>query len=162
MKLRTISLFAILLLVVFGTAAQSISEDDLSFDFLKWHYQKYPNATNNDWTKITKGGTDYIYVNFEFDGTKRAVTYLESGHRVKERIKYDKEAIPTSTLTELEQRFEKFKIEEFQQLNLYAGVKLQDSFYTMNVKVKKDTYILYFDENLGEIESPSPQLMSSL
>ncbi len=151
-------------LFVLPLSAQRISEDDLSFDFLKWHYAKYPGAEENVWTKIKKDGAELMYVEFAFEGTKRSVTYTLAGQRLKERIKYDGAKIPNSAKTFLSGKFqgEKYKVDEFQKLVLFEGTKAVDSFYSMEIKVKKDLYVLYFDDNLSPIKSPTPQLLSSL
>ncbi len=161
---RFFPVFVFSLCLIANASAQKVEEEDLSFDFLKWHYVKYPGAEAKQWTKIKKDGADFVYVEFSFEGQDYSVTYTADGQRTKERVKYAKKDIPSSASEFLGEKFagEKFKVDEFEQLNLFEGSKQIDSFYLMEVKVNKDEYILYFDDNLGHIKSPSPQLLSSL
>ena len=165
MKLNQRHLLLVFCFTVFGFASgQKISEDDLSFDFLKWHYMNYPGVENNQWTQLSKDGNTFYYVEFLFEEQMYAVTYDNDGNRLRERVKFKSKNIPTSASKFLSSKFngEKFKVEEFEQLNLYKGAKEIDSFYSMEVRVKKDAYVLYFDERMDYIQTPSTQLLSSL
>ncbi|MDW3196025.1 MAG: hypothetical protein R8G66_26880 [Cytophagales bacterium] len=155
---------AFLFLTVFATAtiqAQTISEDDLPFTFLSWHYNFYPGAEENQWTKLEKNGEERLFVDFQFEGRNLAVTYKTNGRRVKARTKYSEKEVPDLVTGFLTEQFEKFKIDEFMKTDVYDGPKVSDFFYSARVRVKKENHVLYFDKELNHVLNPEVQLLSS-
>lgn len=145
-----------------GTSqAQTVSEDDLPFSFLSWHYNNYPGAEGNQWTKIEKNGEELLFVDFQFEGKNLAVTYRTNGRRVKARIKYSENEVPQIVNAFLVEQFEKYKVTEFMKTDIYEGPKIVDFFYSARVKVKKENHRLYFDKELNHVMNPEVQLLSA-
>lgn len=162
--MKKISLICVsaILLFVNTTSGQNISEDDLPFKFLSWHYSNYPGAEENQWTRIEKESEEYLFVDFLFEGRNLTVTYKPSGMRIKARTKYTEKDLPSKLGDFLTERFEKYKIDEVMRTDLYEGSRVSDSFYSAKVKVKKEGYIFYFDEAFNRITDPTARLLSSL
>lgn len=159
---KNISTF--LFIAVFATAtiqAQNISEDDLPFTFLSWHYNFYPGAEDNQWTKLEKNGEELLFVDFQHEGRNLAVTYKTNGRRVKARTKYSEKEVPDLVAGFLTEQFEKYKIDEFMKTDVYDGATVSDFFYSARVKVKKENHVLYFDKELNHVLNPEIQLLSS-
>ena len=157
----------ILVIIVFvfcaiKSNAQTLLEDDLPFTFLSWHYSNYPGATENQWTRIEKNSEEYLFVDFTFEGKNLTVTYTPNGQRIKARTKFNLKEIPGGVDNFLTGRFDKYKINEFMRIDLYEGSKVSDLFYSTKVKVKKENYVYYFDQDFNRIKDPTATLLSSL
>ena len=148
-------------LISFG---QQISEDDLSMSLVAKYYYQYPNAEGQTWTKVVKGGEERFNVEFTFEGKDYSVSYNKQAWRLTERIKLTSKEVPATTFDFVTRRFsdDKFKITAFTQLNTFENLRPADSFYSMEVKVKKDLYVLYFDEKLEHLDGSSTQVLSGL
>lgn len=157
--------FAVFLFLAVLTAgvsqAQTISEDDLPFSFLSWHYNFYPGSEENQWTRLEKNGEELLFVDFQFEGRNLAVTYKTNGRRVKARTKYAEKEVPNLVGAYLTEKFEKYKIEEFMKTDIYEGPNVTDFFYSARVKTKKENHVLYFDKELNHVMNPEVQLLSS-
>lgn len=162
--MKKISLLLTFAIFLIGNmvSAQTISEDDLPFTFLSWHYTNYPGSESNQWTRIEKDSEEYLFVDFIYEGKNLSVTYKPTGMRVKARTKYTDKDSPEQLSGFLTQRFEKYKISSFMRIDLYDGAKVSDSFYSVKVKVKKEGYVFYFDEHFNRITDPTARLLSSL
>ena len=155
---------AFLLIAIFATAtiqAQTISEDDLPFSFLSWHYNFYPGAEENQWTKLERNGEELLFVDFQHEGKNLAVTYKTNGRRVKVRTKYSEKEVPDLVGGYLLEQFGKYKIDEFKKTDVYDGPKVSDFFYSARIRAKKESHVLYFDKELNHILNPEVQLLSS-
>lgn len=158
-------LFVVCTLLISSLAfAQQMSEDDISMDMIAKHYYYYPNSESESWTKVVKGGEERFNVAFTYDGKTYSVTYNAKSWRLTERIMLSAKDLPAVTLDYINRRFadDKFKVVEFTQLNTFENLRPTDSFYSMEVKVKKDLYVLYFDEKLEHLDGSSTQVLSGL
>ena len=154
--------FIVFTLFLFGVSqSQTVSEDDLPFSFLSWHYTNYPGSENNQWTRLEKNGEELLFVDFSFEGKNHTVTYQNNGQRLKARLKYSEKEIPELVLGFLTEQFEKYKVAEFMKTEVYEGPKVSDFYYSARVRVKKETHLLYFDKQLAHIMNPEVQLLSS-
>lgn len=141
--------------------AQAISEEELPFTFLSWHYNFYPGAEGNQWTKLEKNGEEFLFVDFQYEGRNMAVTYKTNGRRVKVRTKYTEKAVPDMVSHFLTDQFVKYKIDEFMKTDVYDGPHVIEFFYSARVKVKKENHVLYFDKELNHVMNPEARLLSS-
>lgn len=160
MKKNTIVFLFFALFLTGLTRAQTISEDDLPFTFLSWHYNNYPGAVENQWTKLEKNGEELLFVDFQHEGRNLAVTYKTNGRRVKARIKYNEKDVPDIVNAFLSEQFGKFKVNEFMKTDIYEGPNVADFFYSARLKVKKENHVLYFDKELNHVMNPEVQLLS--
>ena len=158
---------AALLFLAVGTMgtvqAQTISEDDLPFTFLSWHYNNYPGAENNHWIKLEKNGEELLFVDFQHEGRSLEVTYRTNGRRVKARIIYGDKQVPDLVNAFLMEQFEKYKVNEFMKTDIYDsnGSDVAYFFHSVWVKVKKENIMLYFDEEFNRIMNSDVQLLSA-
>ena len=78
-------------LISFG---QRISEDDLPISLVAKYYYHYPNAEEQTWTKVVKGGEERFNVEFTFEGKDYSVSYNKQAWRLTERIKLRRFLLP--------------------------------------------------------------------
>lgn len=136
-------------LLVTGLRAQeiSVSEDEISFEILKWHYSNYPKNEANVWKVLKVDGTDFYRVNFKFEDRNYQAEYNENGDLTHEVIDMEDE-VPVSITSELEV-YEKYKIDTFQKI---SNMKEARVVYKLEVKVKSEgRKVHWYDENYIEM-----------
>ncbi|MEP0368846.1 MAG: hypothetical protein ABJN36_20545 [Cyclobacteriaceae bacterium] len=135
---------------VFATAqTQAISEDDLEFNFLKWHYAKYPKTTVS-WESLGIGGEEFLRGTFDFEGFEMKVLYKTDGRVIQEEADLSKN-VPVSLLHYLDDFYLKYKVLSFTRI---TDMQSDDISFKMEIKSKENGIeILEFDKNLIPVDS---------
>ncbi|MEO9473947.1 MAG: hypothetical protein ABJG41_00365 [Cyclobacteriaceae bacterium] len=135
---------------VFATAqTRAISEDDLEFNFLKWHYAEYPKTTVS-WESLRIGGEEFFRGTFDFEGYEMRVLYKTDGRMLQEEADLLKN-VPVSLLHYLDDFYLKYKVMSFTRITDFQS---DDISFKMEIKSKENGIeILEFDKNLIPIDS---------
>ena len=150
-RFRELTIFAILLITgVFATAqTRAISEEDLEFNFLKWHYAEYPKTVVS-WESLSIGGEEFFRGTFDFEGRETIVLYKTDGRIIQEEADLTKN-VPVSLLHYLDDFYLKYKVLSFTRITDYQS---DDTSFKMEIKSKENGIeILEFDKNLIPIDS---------
>lgn len=151
-----IIIFACLLFTGLNAQERKVSEEEISFDILKWHYSSYPKCTGSQWAILEVEGQNFYRVSFNFQGQDYQAEYDQNGMVVREIINMD-DKIPVSIAHRLE-TYEKYKVNSFIKV---SDMRAQKIIYKLDIKVKSEGQkVLWYDENL--IEVPNTDFSSSI
>lgn len=136
--------------LLFGTAlfcnGQVLTEDDIGFEMLKWHFHHYPHSVSKQWQKI---GEHAMQAEFTFNEKDYKTIYLLDGTRLSEEVDMTKD-LPLSIEYYLDEKFGKYKVQSFKKVTVFKDEKL---YYSMSLKTKdKEDETLSFDEHLIPVD----------
>lgn len=124
--------------------SQSLKEDDLSFEILKWHYAYYPHTT----VEWSQAGSEFI-AEFEEENNGYMVRYNAEGNRIDEVVEMRKN-IPVSASYLMEDRYGKHQVLEFRRYTTYSTKMVT---YRAKLKTKdRGQLILTMDEHLTPLD----------
>ncbi len=127
-------------------SAQSLPEDEIGFEILKWHFNYYPKSETKQWVKLED---EILQAEFVFQGKNYKTTYLTDGARLSEEVDLSKE-LPLTIKYFLDERYEKYKVQYFNKIVVF---KNELTYYTMSVKSKeKGEETLSFDEHYVPVD----------
>ncbi|VXD19841.1 hypothetical protein [Marinoscillum sp. 108] len=142
-----IAVFFLVAISSTDTRAQLVSESDISFDILKWHFHHYPKSETKQWLD---SGEDTYTVSFVFESMDVSVVYDSRGKRIEERVDVSN-SMPVSLVYHLDDQYEKYKVMRFEKVTKFK----QDNSvgYEMKIRSKeKGDEQLYFDQNMVPID----------
>lgn len=123
-----------------------ISEDDVSFEVLKWHFHYYPKSESLQWVELGEG---LLKSRVNFEGKIVSTIYNTSGRRLMEEVDLTND-VPVTITYYLDDRYEKYKVQSFVKLTDFAQERVA---YRMSVKSKeRGVENLEFDENLIPVD----------
>ncbi len=112
---------------------QNVSESEIDFSVIKWHYHEYPKSSNVVWNIFVSPEKETVYrASFEFKGREMTACYDESGELLTEYEHLDDE-LPISIQYYLEGEYRKYKVISFVKQTDFST---QDIWYTLQVKTK--------------------------
>lgn len=134
----------------FGVAslseAQVITEDEVDFQILKWHFHYYPNSETVKWQKM---GDHALQVSFGFEEKIFNTVYLTDGTRMSEEVDLTKE-VPVSVQYYLDEKYGKYKVQEFKKVTSFKDDQI---YYAMSLRTKdQGEESLSFDEHLIPVD----------
>ncbi len=135
---------------LFGVAtfcnAQVLTEDDIGFEILKWHFHHYPQSISKQWQKL---GDQAIQAEFTFNNKDYKTIYLLDGIRLSEEVDMTRE-VPVSIEYYLDEKYDKYKVQYFKKISVFKDEQI---YYSMSVKTKdKGEETLSFDEHLIPVD----------
>ena len=135
---------------LFGVAsfsnAQVLTEDDIGFEILKWHFHHYPQSERKQWNKV---GEHALQAEFTFNNKDYKTTYLSDGVRLSEEMDMTKE-VPVSITYYLDEKYDKYKVQSFRKITVFQDEQV---YYAMSIKSKdKGDETLSFDEHLIPVD----------
>lgn len=147
-KIMKIAFVAILIFGVESVFSQSpLTEDQVDFNVLKWHFHHYPKSITQQWSDLGEG---VLKADFTFNDQTVSTTYTSSGKRVEEQIDISKD-VPVSVTFYLNERYDKYKVLQFVRVTNFATKEIRHSLQ-LRTKNQGDIF-LRFDENLVPIET---------
>ncbi|RED92813.1 hypothetical protein [Marinoscillum furvescens] len=124
----------------------TISEDDVSFEILKWHFHYYPKSESLQWVELGEG---LLKAQVAFEGNVVSIIYNVSGKRLMEEVDLT-DNIPVTVSYYLDERYEKYKVQSFIKYTDFSQDRIA---YRMKLKSKqKGAEDLEFDENLIPVD----------
>lgn len=123
-----------------------VVEKDLPFEFIKWHYHYYPNATTNKWTRTALNEEVLYIAEFTFEEKEYVTMYKESGVREQERITLDEDELAPLIFNHLEDSYDKYKVVSYAQINEFTDKYTAVTKYQLEVKTGNGTEILWYDK----------------
>lgn len=143
-----IAFVAILLFSAQVSFSQSaITEDQVDFNILKWHFHHYPKSTTQQWYDMGEG---VLKAEFTFNDLPVSTTYNSAGKRIDEQMDITKE-VPVSVSFYLDERYEKYKVQQFVKSVNFTTKEVR---HILELRTKNQGIVfLKFDENLVPIES---------
>lgn len=129
-----------------ASAQQTILEDDVSFNILKWHFHHYPQSTTSQWYALGEG---LLKVECVFGNNQISVLYNPKGNRLTEEVDMTK-SLPVSIEYLLDEKYEKYKIQDFIKVTNFESEMI---IYNLTVKTKERGVInMKFDEHFVAID----------
>lgn len=127
---------------------RAITEDDIGFEILKWHYHFYPNNSNSTWRIVGRGNDELYRADFEFEEQEITAFYNSEGEIVSEEIDL-RDKVPVSLIHYLDDLYPKYKITSFLKITTVTGNMEKTIVHELGVKDKEHgNFILRFDKDL--------------
>lgn len=147
-RLNTIFIiFLLLTCTIYCSAQTEITEEEVSFNVVKWFYNHYPNAQETSWLQLNEGKE--FHVTFLFEEKQYESIYSLTGKKIQEIVYL--ESTPINIMNELYDRFGQFKIKSVVKKTSFPS---KDVIYLTKIKSKgKKEQEIAFDENETIISS---------
>jgi len=129
-----------------------ITENQLEYDVLHWHYDRYNNAENDEWYKLEKDGKTTFEVSFTYNEGSYVAEYDEKGAILRENKVSNIKDIPSQIISTLDYRLVKYKLEEYAVDSFFENKQIVSQ--THRVKSRSKTggeIILWFDKEFNVI-----------
>lgn len=136
-----------------------ITEQQVSYDILHWHYDRYNNSETSEWYKYSIDGDEYYGVKFSHEGTPYQSIYNSEGMIISEKRIMDEKELPDEITDVLDYRLVKYKVKEFVIETEFENRQEKNKHYKVDARTKTGgQVILWFDSQMNVVPERNNQL----
>lgn len=152
-KVLLVTMLLSLAIVSWGQVSY-LQENEIEFDILHWHYDKYNNAESDQWYKTVVDGKTYFGVSFVYEDQQYKTLYDDKGRIISEKKIMSTKDLPVEIKKVLDYRIVKYKVKDYVIETLFEYKNPIETHHRVDARTKTGGQVLlWFNEDYDVISN---------